>query len=152
MAHEIFTVRIEGLAETQAALRQLPDATAKTVMRRILTTRAKPIAAAAEARAPVRRGKLKKSVRVGARLSRRQRAQHRKADPSDVEVFVGPGPLPHAHLQEFGSRRHGAQQYLTPAWEQNVNALLANIREDLWSEIARAADRLAAKARRAAST
>ena len=151
MAQQIFTFRIEGLKETQDALRELPDATAKNVLRRIMKARLEPIAADAESKAPVRRGKLKKSVNVGSKLSRRQRSRHRKVHPDDVEMFAGPGPLPQAHLQEFGTRHHRAQAYLVPAWERHADALLANLREDLWAEISKAADRLAAKARRAAA-
>lgn len=91
--------KIDGLKEIQVALRQLPDATAKNVMRRILRKRAKPIADRAKSLAPVDDGELKDSIAVSTKLNKRQRSRHRKPDKDDVEVFVGAGPLP----QEVGS-------------------------------------------------
>lgn len=52
------TVKIEGLSELKAALEELPKATTKSVMRKVLIARAKPIAEAAKALAPVRQGAL----------------------------------------------------------------------------------------------
>ena len=71
-------VRIEGLSELKAALRALPDATAKNVVRRVLSKRGEPIAERARQLVPVDKGELKASIAVSTKLTRRQRARHRE--------------------------------------------------------------------------
>src|SRR5688572_21530195 len=61
------TVKVEGLRDIQAALHELPKATATNVMRRVLTKRAEPIAEAARRNAPHRSGNLRDSIRVSTR-------------------------------------------------------------------------------------
>lgn len=143
-------VKIEGLKEVQKALRELPKSTAKNVMRRILRARAQPIADAAKDRVPVAQGDLKNSIAVSTKLSRRQKAKHRKANPHDVEVFVGPGTHPQAHMQEFGTSQFPAQPFMRPAWDSERKNVLTGIAGDLWKEIGKAAQRLARKAQRLA--
>lgn len=145
-------VKVEGLREVKTALRQLPDATAKGVMRRVLRKAGAPIAEAARQLVPVHEGDLRDSIAVSTKLSRRQRKMHRKGGRDDVEVFVGAGPHPQAHLQEFGTSRHPAQPFLRPAWDQNKRSVLDGIKDDLWAEIRKSAERLARKAARAART
>lgn len=144
-------IRVEGLRETQRALHKLPKATAKNILRRILMKRGKPIAEAAKERVPVDEGVLKESIAVSPKLSYRQRKKHRKAHPDDVEVFVGAGRNPQAHLQEFGTSKAPAQPFLRPAWDANKNGVLKGIKDDLWMEIKKAAARLARKAARIAA-
>lgn len=143
-------VKIEGLKEVQAALHELPKATAKNVMRRVLKERGKPIADAAQSRVPVDQGDLKRSIVVSTKLTRRQRGKHKKFGPNDVEVFVGPGAHPQAHMQEFGTSKEPAQPYMRPAWDQERMNVLEGIREDLWAEIEKAVARRARKAAKAA--
>lgn len=149
----MFSVRVEGLAEIEKTLRQLPDATARNVMRRTLVQAAEPVAAMARQLAPVRQGgqaQLRESIEVTTRLSRRQRQQHQRVDPSDVEVFIGAGPLPHAHMQEFGTQHHGPQPFLRPAWDSKRVIVLDSIKRILWAEIEKAVGRAERKAAKAA--
>lgn len=143
-------VRIEGLKEISDALQELPKATGKNVVRRILKDRAEPFAETARSLVPVDQGHLRESITVSTRLTRRQRSQHRKAGPNDVEVFIGPNADPAAHLQEFGSSRHPAQPFMRPAWDQNKDAALDGIAQDLWAEIEKAVARRARKLAKAA--
>jgi HK97 gp10 family phage protein len=152
------TVRIEGLQELEAALGELPKATGRNVLRRVLLKRAEPIADAMRARAPddpaTGGNDLKSSIGVGTRLSKRQAGLHRKAfkdDKAAAEVFVGAGPVPHAHLQEFGTVNHGPQPFARPAWDAGQATVLDGIKDDLWAEIKKAADRLARKTARLAA-
>lgn len=145
------TVKVEGLKEVQTALRRLPDATAKNVIRRVLRKAGKPIADRARELAPVDDGDLRDSIGVSTKLSKRQRKLHRKGGRDDIEVFVGAGPYPQAHLQEFGTVDHPAQPFLRPAWDQHKRAVLDGIKADMWAEIRKSADRLAKKAARAAA-
>jgi len=138
-------VRVEGLRELQAALAELPRATSKNIQRRVLKKRAQPIADAARERAPVDEGQLRDSIAVSAKLSKRQRRLHRKFGPDDVEMFVGAGALPQAHLQEFGEN---GTPFMRPAWEAHKRGVLDGIQADLWTEIQKAAARRARKAAR----
>jgi HK97 gp10 family phage protein len=141
-------VKIEGLKQLQDALRQLPDSTAKSVLRRVGKKRLKPVADKARSYAPKDQGELRDSIAVGTKLSKRQRRRHRKADRNDIEIFVGAGPHPQAHLQEFGTKDAPPQPFMRPAWDSEKRGVLTGIKADLWSEIKKAADRLARKARK----
>lgn len=151
-------VRVEGLRELEAALRELPRATGKGALRRVLKKRAEPIAAEMRAKAPddpaTGGNDLRSSIGVSTKLSRRQATLHRKMfrnDKAAVEMFVGAGPLPQAHLQEFGSSIHGPQPFARPAWDNNKTAILEGLKDDLWAEIKKSADRHARKLARLAA-
>ena len=139
------TVKIEGLSELKAAFEQLPKATGKSVMRKVLMGRAKSIATAAKALVAVESGELRDSITASTRLSKHQRREAEET-ASYVEVYVGAGPLPHAHLVEFGSVNNQPQPYLRPAWDSAKGALLDNFKEDLWSEMEKAVGKLAQNA------
>ena len=65
-------------------------------------------------------------------------------------MFLGAGVLPQAHLQEFGSAKHGAQPFLRPAWDAEKKPTLDRISDLLAKNIdkaARSAARRAAKAK-----
>ena len=145
------TVKVTGLTEIEQALADLPKATAKNVVRRVLKTRAQPIAEAARRRAPVDQGDLRASITVGTKLSKTQRGKHRKRTPGTVEMFIGAGPHPQAHLQEFGTVNNPPQSFMRPAWDGGKDALLAGLKDDLWDEIKKASARLAKKAAKAAA-
>ena len=145
----VIIVTVDGLAEVKTALRELPDATAKNVLRRVGRRRLEPVAERARSLVPVDQGELRDSIAVSTRLTRRQRAKHQKLGPDDVEVFAGAGPHPQAHLQEFGTEHHGPQPYMRPAWDAEKDGVLAGIKDDLWAEIEKATKRLAARARKA---
>lgn len=150
-------VKIDGLRELEAALAGLPRATGKNVLRRVLKTRAEPIAEAMRSMAPddpeTGGNDLRSSIALSTRLSKRQAGLHRKMfrnDKAAVEMFVGAGPLPQAHLQEFGTVHHGPQPFARPAWDGGQSAMLDGIAKDLWAEIEKAAARLTRKKARAA--
>ncbi|WP_037437156.1 HK97-gp10 family putative phage morphogenesis protein [Sinorhizobium fredii] len=139
------TVKVEGLQDLERALKELPQANAKAVLRRTLKEAGEPIAKTARSLAPKHDMYLSESVDVSTKLSRRQRGLHKKASP--VEMFIGPGPDPAAHLQEFGSGPgHHAQPFMRPAWDQNKEKALDTIANLTWVEIEKAAKRLAKKA------
>jgi HK97 gp10 family phage protein len=134
-------VKIEGLREVKDALRQLPDSTAKSVLRRVGKKRLKPVADRARGYAPEDEGELKESIAVSTRLSKRQKRRHRKPDRNDVEVYAGAGPHPQAHLQEFGTKDAPPQPFMRPAWDAENRGVLAGIKDDLWAEIMKVVDR-----------
>lgn len=139
------TVKVKGLKDLENALKDLPQANAKAVLRRTLKEAGEPIARSARSLAPKLDMHLSESIDVSTKLSRRQRGLHKKESP--VEMFIGPGPDPAAHLQEFGSGPgNHAQPFLRPAWDQNKDKALDTIANLTWVEIEKAAKRLAKKA------
>ena len=141
--------RIEGLAELDQALTELPRATARNVLLRTLKKEAQPIADAGQALAPRLTGKLAQSYTVSTKLSRSQKKSSTKE--SMVEVYVGPSPHPKSVQTEFGNAHQAAQPHLRPAWDGNVMKVLGGITATLSNEIDKAAKRLAAKAARIAA-
>jgi HK97 gp10 family phage protein len=147
------TIRIEGLRELDAALGQLPKATGKNVLRRVLRKRVAPMAEQMKSLAPADEGDLKRGIGVGTRLTRRQASLHRKMfrnDRASVEMFAGAGGHPQAHLREWGSDGHPPHPFARPAWDAHQKPILEGIKDDLWREIDLAAQRLARKAARLA--
>lgn len=156
-------VKIEGLAELEKALAELPKATGKNVLKRVLTKRAQPFDSAWRALAPddpeTGGNDLKSSGGIGTKLSPRQKSLHRKMfrdDMASVEIFAGPGALTQAITSEFGTgpRVHEngkfvgespPHPFVRPAWDSNKDGLLDGIAKDLGDEIMKAASRLARK-------
>lgn len=145
------TIKIDGLKALDAALAELPKATAKNVLRRVGRKALAPMVEAARNSAPVKSGALRKSMKVTSRLSKRQASLHRKmfkSDKASVELFAGASNLPHAHLLEFGTSKMAPRPFMRPAWDAGNAALLQRIKTDLGIEIEKAAKRLARKAAR----
>lgn len=143
-------IKMEGLSELKDALRELPDATAKNVLRRVGRKALAPMEDKARQAAPMLHGALVVSITTGTQLSRRQRSMHQKLGPNDVEIFMGAGALPQAHMMEFGTVDVTPRPFMRPAWDTGKGDLLERIKADLWMEIEKAAARLARKAARAA--
>jgi len=137
---------IDGFRGLEKALKELPKATGKSVLRRVLKKRGKPIADDAKTRVPRDEGELADSIDVSTKLSKRQKSLHRRSiDKGTVDMFVGAGPLPHAHLVEFGSVHNQPKPFLRPAWDAGKNKVLGGLENDLWDEINQAARRIASK-------
>ncbi len=148
------TVKIDGLRELDSALADLPRATGKNVLRRTLRKVAEPMAAQMKALAPVDEGDLRDGIGVGTRLTRRQRSLHRKMfkdDKASVEMFVGAGGHPQAHLREFGGDGNPPQPFGRPTWDQHKGQLVDKIGSEMMTEIDKAAKRLARKTARLAA-
>lgn len=167
------TVRIEGLKDLEDALSALPKATARNVLLRALKKAAQPIADHARRVVPVDSGMLRDSIKVSSRVRNRTglaeysetlrgggttaeartalRAARRAggAGESRAEVSVGP-TAPHAHLVEFGTVKMVAEPFMRPAWEDEQDGALINIKSELSAEIDRAVARAARKAARLA--
>lgn len=167
------TVSLEGLRELDAALGELGKATGKNVLRRAARAALEPIAEEARSLVPVDSGALRDSIVVSSRLANGQaklrysaamfarqgrdaavaamRNELRANGRSTVEMFIGAGQLPHAHLIEFGSAKNAPRPYLRPAWDAGQNKLLGDLKEILGGEIEKAAARQARKAARLAA-
>ena len=148
-------IRVEGLKELDRALGLLPRATGKNVLRRVARNALQPIIDDAKTKVHVDTGRLRDSLAVSTKLSRRQKSLHKKlvrGDKSSVEMFAGAGAhsfVPQAIMEEFGSRFRGPHSFLRPAWDGGKMKVLSDIKKDLWMEIKKAADRVARKKARA---
>lgn len=144
-------VFVEGLDEVQIALRELPDATSRNVLKRVAKKVLAPIADHARIMAPMDKGRLINSIVVGDKLSRRQKSQFQRVDPNDVVMFVGAGAVPQAHMMEFGTVDIEPRPFLRPAWDAGKDKVLEDLKGELWTEIEKAAKRLARKAAKLAA-
>jgi hypothetical protein len=141
--------RIEGLEDLDKALTELPKATSRNVLLRVLKGEGQPIADAGETYAPKLSGRMARSYTVGTKLSRRQRKRNTKE--SAVEVYIGPAPSAKSIQTEFGNAHQAAEPHLRPAWDSNVGRVLVGIKDRLTEEIEKARARLARKAEREAA-
>lgn len=154
------SVKIEGLRELEASLAQLPKATGRNTLRRVLKLAAEPIKEAARAKAPVDTdpasspgrapGTLRDSIIVGTKLTKRQARDAKKETKAFSEIHVGTSD-PAGVLQEFGTFKEPAQPFMRPAWEGNKDNALKIIGDQLGTEIEKSAARLARKAARLAA-
>lgn len=148
------TVRVEGLKELDAALGELPKATARSVLRRVGIKALKPFDERWRVLAPRDQGNLAESGGIGTKLTRRQASLARKdakANGKDfVEVYAGAND-PSAVQQEFGNENHGPQAFMRPAWDETNRKVLEIVKTDLGGEINKAAKRVAARAARLAA-
>lgn len=148
MSKDIISFEVEGLREVEEALDELDKlSTRRSVGRRALVNAARPTAEIMRSLAPddpLTAGEdLEESIGVGTRLSDRQRRLHRRSpDRTKVEAFVGAGPLPQAHLQEFGTVHHPPQPFARVAWDMDKMNVLRRIGEGMWAEIKNAVERV----------
>lgn len=139
-------VKIEGLKELDRALGELPKATAKATLRRVLKEAGEPLARSARAKAPVDEHYLYESIDVSTRLNPRQRSLHKEeGGKAFQEMFVGTNN-PAGVQQEFGNEHNAAQPFMRPAWDETKQQTLDLISNSLWGEIEKSAERLARKA------
>jgi len=152
------TLKVEGLRELEKALAELPKATAKNVVRKVLKEAAEPMVNAAQSNAPKLSGKLKADIKASTKLAKSQKPKatyiagigYRSQGKSTVEMYVGPGQLPQAHLNEFGSRNNTAAPFMRPAFDAEAGGALDHIKSRMGEEIEKSAKRLAAKIARLA--
>lgn len=140
----VTVVKVEGFKELAHALEQLPQATARNTLKRVLKKAAEPTRSAAQEKAPVLSGRLRTSIVVGTQLTRRQKADAKRQTTYFAEVHVGTASG-HGIPQEFGTVDHAAQPFMRPAWDANQNGALKIIGDDLGNEIEKAAARRARK-------
>jgi HK97 gp10 family phage protein len=142
-------VRVEGLRDLDAALGQLGKATGRNVMRRAGRAALEPMAEAARRNAPVEDRDLVEAIAVSTRAAGYARRTGRKRN--EVEVYMGPGGQgggkapPQGSLQEFGTKNHGPQPFMRPAWDAGKDQALDDVKTALGAEIEKAAQRAARK-------
>lgn len=168
------TSRVEGLRECEQALKNLPKATARNVLRRVLLARAQPMVATMRSLAPndqataapdlstnifastrvkndVGKAEFAGVMRAGgtkkeAAAAMREARRDAAGEGSFAEVYAGPDVERfYGRFQEDGTPQHAAQPFMRPAWDQHRESMLFGIAGDLWRAIKEAAARYARK-------
>ncbi len=142
-------VKMEGFRELENALFELPKATGRNVLRRVLRMAADPVQRSWKGKAPRDEGHLAESIIVGTRLTARQSRDAKREGKYFAEVHIGTAD-PAGMQQEFGNINHPAQPSGRPAWEGTQDEALRIISTELGGEIDKAAARLGRKAARLA--
>lgn len=159
---------ISGAAETIKALEGLKKSTASGVLARALKKAARPIEAAARAAAPLRSGKLKRSIgtkiirhsagkaafaaakasgATSAEAGAAARAANSAANGAGLSAVARvSATAPHAFFVEVGTQAAPAQPFLGPAFRSKSEAALASIKSEIAHEVAATAKRVAARA------
>lgn len=141
--------KIDGLRELDAALGELPKATAKGVLRRVGKKALQPMASTARSLAPDDPSTggvdLRASVIVGTKLNKRQASMARKDEgKAFVTVYMGTND-PAGVQQEFGNVNHGPQSFMRPAFSQHARGTIDIVAKELGGEIEKTAKRRAAR-------
>lgn len=142
------TTRVEGFADLEKALRDIPKATGRNILRRIAKGALDPLADRAASMAPQDEGRLAFSISVGEQRTRRVRTGFKRAN--GVEMAMGPGNtlsgvLQYASFVEFGTIDTPPQPFMRPAWNAGADRALDYIKDNLGDEIAKAAAKVAKK-------
>jgi len=139
-------VKVNGLAELAAALKQLPAEVASKnggPLRVALRAAARVVADAAEVRAPKDTGRLGRAIaiqvdrnpgNVTERIVVRPRAGKSRTDPKGAWYW---------HFLEFGTVKQPAQPFIRPAFDAVKNEALSAFKNRLAKGIVRAAKRAA---------
>jgi HK97 gp10 family phage protein len=151
------TIELSGFKELEDALRLLPKATGKNVLRRVARGALEPMANMASARAPHRTGQLAYSITVSEKRTRRAKGSTTRfiggrfrADASKgIEMAMGPaggiGTLMYASFDEFGTVDTPAFGYMRAAWDGGAQSALQYVIENLNIAIDTATSRFAKK-------
>ena len=143
------TMKIEGLRELDAALRELSKATAKNTLVRVGKAALEPMAEVARSLAPddpeTGGNDLKSSIVVGTKLTPRQKRLAKKEPKDFATVYMGTAD-PAGIQQEFGNVNHPPQAFMRPAFAQEAQGTIDRVAKGLKPEIERSAARARARA------
>jgi hypothetical protein len=121
-------VRIEGTDEIARNLKKMGAALRSSTLVPIMVEHLEPMAEDMRAHAARRSGQMADSVTVSQELSPAQEASH--VPIAEIEVNVGPGPLPQVIAEEFGNFRQSPNPFIRPAFDSNVDTAMRGIAED----------------------
>jgi HK97 gp10 family phage protein len=165
-------VKIEGLKQLLSGLEEFKKSTQRSILERALKRAAKPVADTAKALAPVRTGKLRKSIGTkvirssagksayaeamkGGASKAEAAAAAREANSAARAAGNGPSALVrvqatagHAIWNEFGARGGAmpAHPFMGPALLEGKKKVPVSIAADLKIEMEKSARRIAARA------
>jgi HK97 gp10 family phage protein len=136
-------IKIEGFSELANTLDQLPKATARNTLLRVLKKAAVPVETAAKANAPKESGELDQDIHVGTRLTRRQTRDNRLTK-GFAELHIGTA-LSRGMFTNFGTFKDTAQLWFDRAWAETQGETLEIISKEMGTEIEKSAARYAKK-------
>lgn len=134
--------KVEGLRDIEEMLFELKSSTAKGQIRTSMKKSLEPMKLDMVRKAPVNQGTLRDSITITSRV------RPREAKRSDVEMFLGPGPLRQAAPQEFGSFKHRGKPFIRPAFDNNSNLTIKLFKEIIGERVNKALQRHRRKAAR----
>ena len=136
-----FTFKVEGFKGIEEALAGLTTVrNRKTQLKRVMKEALEPVAADAQAMAPVRSGRMKASIGVSDKLNRSQRKQAPKND-DEIVMHVGPYGRVNTITEEFGAQGRPPKPFMRPAWDRNSRDMLNALAVGLLPEIEAAVKR-----------
>ncbi len=136
-----FTFRVEGFKGIEEALAGLTTVRKrKTQLKRAMKEALEPVAADAQAMAPVLSGRMKASIGVSDKLNRSQRKQVAKND-DEIVMHVGPYGRVNTITEEFGAQGRPPKPFMRPAWDRNSRDMLNALAVGLLPEIEAAVKR-----------
>lgn len=139
--------RLEGADGLYATFRELPRATKRNILMRILRQVIAPLADAVQSRAPYQTGELQEQQHTGptTKLTRRQKRMERQ-DRGAFEAVLHFGTAdPAGLMNEFGTINMAAQPYFRQEWEGRKVGMLREIGQELGPAIERSGERLRRK-------
>lgn len=144
--------QVEGLADLNQALAELPKATERNVLQRALKKGGERVRDAWAPKVPVLTGHYEHSIVVGpsSKLTPRQKRDAKADGKHFAEMHVGTAD-PAGQQLEFGNVNMAAEPSARPAWDDTQEAVLGDIAKDIGDEIEKARARLARKAERLAA-
>lgn len=131
------TSEVRGFKEIEALLKKLPEKTAEKVVNAALRSAANVIKKAAQDKAPVRTGALKKSLAVELDKSTKTGTTARIGAKRKIAWY--------AHIVEFGSSHSAARPFLRPAFDETQGKVMQKLAKQLLSGIFREAEKLRVK-------
>jgi HK97 gp10 family phage protein len=123
-------ITLQGAADVAKGLNQLSTRLSRRVLRDALEEAAEPMRATASAKAPREPGApdLAQNIVI---------SNARPADGS-VGIAIGPSkPFFYGSFQEFGTSRHGAQPFMRPAFDSEVERAARTVRDAAWVALIR---------------
>lgn len=121
-------IRIEGTDEIRRKLLAMSETLRRETLEPIMDDNLQPMAASMRALAARRTGEMADSVTVSPDLSPHQATINEPI--AEIEMFVGPGPLPQAIQEEFGNFREPPHPFIRPSYDAHVNQALTGIGRD----------------------
>jgi HK97 gp10 family phage protein len=128
-------ISIEGGRELDRALKKLPRALARKIIRQSLREAARPIVEEAKSRAPVLTGQMRDSLRV--RAGKRRKGQASMAVQTKDGDYAG--DTFYAAFYEYGTSRQPARPFMRPAFDARVHEAVRIVSDALRRRITEAA-------------
>lgn len=131
-------LRVEGFDDADKRLARLNDIGDASALKEVGIDALQPVADAARSLVRRRTGTLGNSIHAGDRLNPAQAALSHP-EPGTVEIYVGPGPMPQAITEEFGTVHESPHPYMRPAWDSQLSAVQARLKDSLGKRLDRIA-------------